>query len=465
MEHKYRKAIALAVSMAVLLPLSTVNLTQSNDKLLIASASDSTDLTGKCGDNATWSYNSNTNTLTVSGTGAIYDYDEPYYSQPKSWFGEAGGIDSEVKSIVIEEGITSIGRYAFASFDSNSVDSIKLPNTLTEIGDYAFQVFSQDQLFSEITIPSSVTKIGTNAVGYYITTYPVGELEEFKINDFVIKGYTGSQAETYAKENGITFIALDGDSEDDSTLSGKCGENATWSYDEITGALTISGTGAMYDYSFENLPAYAKMGVKVTKIVIEEGITSIGDYAFYVGSYSDEQSLYTVESISLPSTLKKVGNYAFAGFLDNLKKVNVPNGVNELTEIGEGAFLKFADVSHPNDVKDLTIPASVKVIGDHALGYIGSDGGTYILQDGYIIRGYKGSQAETYANANGITFIALDEPDKTVTTTTDPGKTVTTTTTKTGTSSPPTSDKGVTPLLLASVVLGATAVLTSKRNR
>jgi hypothetical protein len=470
MEHKYRKAIALAVSMAVLLPLSTVNLTQSNDKLLIASASDSTDLTGKCGDNATWSYNSNTNTLTVSGTGAIYDYDEPYFDQ--SWFAEAGGTDSEVKSIVVEEGITSIGAWAFAPF--SLVKSVKLPSTLTAIGDYAFQIYNNDfDVLTEITIPSSVTKIGTHAVGYYFTTYQSEDNDVYEktdvIDGFTIKGYNG-QAETYANANGITFVSLkdennNDNSEDDSTLTGKCGENATWSYDEITGALTISGTGAMYDYSIENRPPYACMGVEVTKIVIEEGITSIGDYAFHVNGYGGLESLYTVESISLPSTLKKVGNYAFSGFLDNLKSVKAPNGVDELTEIGEGAFLKWADVSHPNDVKDLTIPASVKVIGDHALGYIGGDGGTYMLQDGFIIRGYKGSQAETYANANGITFIALDEPDKTVTTTTDPGKTVTTTTTKTGTSSPPTSDKGVTPLLLASVVLGATAVLTSKRNR
>ncbi|HBB20526.1 MAG TPA: hypothetical protein DCZ62_08855, partial [Ruminococcus sp.] len=63
--------------------------------------------------------------------------------------------------------------------------------------------------------------------------------------------------------------------------SGQCGENAFWSFDTATSKLTIFGTGAMKDYHFnDDLPWY-NYNDDITSVEIENGITSIGQYAFF----------------------------------------------------------------------------------------------------------------------------------------------------------------------------------------
>ena len=84
--------------------------------------------------------------------------------------------------------------------------------------------------------------------------------------------------------------------------SGTCGDNLTWTLDDA-GTLTISGTGAMYDYS-QNDEAPWGSSFAIKAVVIEEGVTSIGDYAIF--------------------------------YCENVKSVIIPEGV---TLIGEGAFV------------------------------------------------------------------------------------------------------------------------------
>ena len=62
--------------------------------------------------------------------------------------------------------------------------------------------------------------------------------------------------------------------------SGTCGANLTWNFDSSTGTLTISGTGAMRDYSYSSAPWYSqRSNIKI--LVIQAGITTLGNYAFY----------------------------------------------------------------------------------------------------------------------------------------------------------------------------------------
>ena len=101
------------------------------------------------GDNLTWTLYDN-GTLTISGTGAMKEYygsdDSPAY------------YNSKIKKVVIENGITSIGAYAFSSC-SNLTD-ITIPDSVTSIGEYAFQ---NCRKLASIEIPSSVTSIGGSA--------------------------------------------------------------------------------------------------------------------------------------------------------------------------------------------------------------------------------------------------------------------------------------------------------------
>ena len=87
----------------------------------------------------------------------------------------------------------------------------------------------------------------------------------------------------------------------DPAPKGKCGDKVNYSFDAKTGVLTISGTGAIYDYEDSMSPfAYE---YDVTSIVIKEGVTVIGTKAF--------ENMPYAESISLPASLKTIKEGAF----------------------------------------------------------------------------------------------------------------------------------------------------------
>ena len=103
----------------------------------------------------------------------------------------AFAFHSELKSVIIPQGVTSIGTYAFAM--CQSLTDIVLPEGITSIGEGAFYNCTS---LKHITIPSSVTSIGNGAF-----TDEKGNLS------ITVYGTAGSYAETWAKNNGYTFIA------------------------------------------------------------------------------------------------------------------------------------------------------------------------------------------------------------------------------------------------------------------
>ena len=129
-------------------------------------------------------------------------------------------------------------------------------------------------------------------------------------------------------------------------VTGTCGDNLTWSYDTDTKALTIEGTGDMYDYGYNGAP-WTQVNVDILSVSLPEGLTSIGSYAF-----SDCKAL---TSFIIPDGVTSIGRSAF-NWCTSLTSVTIPHSV---TSIGGEAFLNCPLIS-------VTIPNSVTSIGGEA---------------------------------------------------------------------------------------------------
>ena len=127
--------------------------------------------------------------------------------------------------------------------------------------------------------------------------------------------------------------------------TGKCGDNVTYLLDTSTGVLTINGTGKMTDYS-TNSPFYFNSSVKT--VIIESGVTSIGDWAFY--------GCTSLTSVTIPDNITSIGVYAFS-YCTSLTNVTIPGSV---TNIDDRAFY------YCENLTSITIPDSVTSIGTNA---------------------------------------------------------------------------------------------------
>lgn len=196
-----------------------------------------------------------------------------------------------LKEVAFPEGFNSMSAAAFSG--CKALDSVTLPSTLQTIPDEAFNLCTA---LKGVTIDPKTTAIGKKAFGY-------GRLGA-KIDGFTVTGYSNTYAETYAKDNGFEFVSL-GD-----YYSGKCGENAEWKFDKTTGTLTITGSGAIDNYTAENLPAYAqRFAGEVKSISVSDEITAFGDYAFYGVTPAELSISGAVETIGE----KAIGNFGESG--------------------------------------------------------------------------------------------------------------------------------------------------------
>ncbi|MBQ8526820.1 MAG: leucine-rich repeat domain-containing protein [Clostridia bacterium] len=285
-----------------------------------------------------------------------------------------GGSDIEVvvPSQIDGTDVVAIGDYAFMY---SAVASITLPSTLITIGESAFQ----GSELTEVVLPDSVTTVGSMAffdctnLASATLSYLVSEIGESVFDgcseELVIYGYTNSEAETYALNNGITFSSV-GDSPSVTQASGICGDDITWTLDN-TNTLTITGTGEMSNGGDYNNNFWNDYKAKIKYVVIGEGVTSVMSYAFYNCS--------VLETVSLPSTLTKIENDAFEQ-CSALREINFPSS---LESIGSWAFyycsaitkailpeglttLDYSSFANCTALEEAYIPSTVALIDNYA---------------------------------------------------------------------------------------------------
>ena len=340
---------------------------------------------GQCGANAFWTLDKN-GTLTVSGAGAMYDYD--YDDSTSPWL--IWDV-SKIKKIDVREGITAIGAYAFCQLSSAA--EVSLPSTLTTIGRNAFWGIGA----ASLVIPDSVKRIGSFAfnacVNLKTITLPAGlqEIGHCFIECEALKTiyFGGSMADWLACGGGQsifpakTSVVCQGGG----TLyrSGTCGDNLAWTLDN-SGTLTISGTGDMYDLAYDDesgsytLP-WVEYRSMIRRVEIGSGVTHIGAWAFEdtnITSLTIPGSVKTIgeggvsgnrylSALTLESGLETIGAYAFADC--RIASVVIPDGV---TSIGENAFASCVRADYINGqwvdtgLTTVTIPGSVTSIGKNA---------------------------------------------------------------------------------------------------
>ena len=339
---------------------------------------------GQCGDHASWKVDK-AGTLTISGTGDMYDYypdDNDYSTSP--W----GNLD--VKKIDVQEGITSIGAYAFCWLENAT--EVSLPSTLTTIGQDALC----DIGVSSLVIPDKVVSIGDyafNACANLKTiTLPAG-LQSIgfcfiECDDLTTINFGGTMDQWLTIGGGeSTFpvtakvVCAKGGTLD---LSGTCGDNLTWTLDN-SGKLTVSGTGAMYDYtditSRGTDPApWAYVSSMIRSVEIGNGVTSIGRCALVdtnitsltipgsvttIGNYGAYHNRYLAK-LTLNEGLRSIGKGALS-WNKRLTTVTIPDGV---TTIGEESFAHCWAWLPKTDtyvgLTTVTIPGSVTTIGKNA---------------------------------------------------------------------------------------------------
>ena len=323
----------------------------------VSIAARAADTAGACGDNLTWTFDEATGTLTIEGTGPMWDRDV----EDVPWF----SYQSSIKCVIIRDGVTVIGDYAF--FGCTTLTEVTIPDSVTDIGDYAF--FECISL-TKVTIPDSVTDIG------YWAFCGCDSLTEVTIPDRVIaieySAFDHCDSLTQVTiGDGVTYIGL--------YAFGNCNSLTDITVDN-NNTHYCSIDGVLFDKSKTTLIQYP-IGKETKKYIIPDSVTAIGNWAF--------EHCGILTEVIIPDNVTSIESYAFY-YCTSLTQVTIGNGV---TSIGNQAF---------EHCKSLTSIA----VDNNNPGYCSADGVLFEKSKTILIKYPEGKNATTYVIPDSVTYIA-----------------------------------------------------------
>ena len=288
-------AAALAISFTFPAELGLADLGVGGNAIAASAAS-----SGNCGDsgsNVTWLLDDN-GTLTISGSGKIEDcrsdIDQPWYSNR-----------SDITSVVIEPGVTSIGSQAF--YECSNLTSITIPSGLTSIGE---QAFGNCTGLTSITIPSGFISIGDYAF------WNCTGLTSITIQNGVTSIGTGA----FWNCTGLTSITIPSSV---TSIGFNVFYNCTGLTDitvDSNNSSFCSESGVLFNKDKTTL-IYYPLGKNDSSYTIPDGVTVIEQYAFYCNS--------KLTSVTIPSGVTSIGEMAFRE-CSGLTSVIVPSSVTSI---------------------------------------------------------------------------------------------------------------------------------------
>ncbi|MCM1307806.1 MAG: leucine-rich repeat domain-containing protein [Butyrivibrio sp.] len=335
-----------------------------------------------------------------------------------------------LETVSIPDSVKKIGKRAF--YDCTKLKSVGISDGVAEIGGYAF---SHCESLEVLNIPDSVKEIGYGAFADSGLKEITGGKGLEKLEDYAFSGTDWIRNQNKVKKDGEWYCSF-GD------MQTKCRnwtdfaekiefepKGADWNdytraYVELPDGTVMLWSGEVYDLSpidgkkisyisdwaFGDFESW-RAELTEEDIVMPEGIEYIGKR---IGGFSEGQ----INSIIFPSTLKCIEDLAYTGnsMDENLYKGSITSvRLNDgLVKIGKGAFWA-------QKLKSVTIPSSVKEIGEFAFGYEGpgptgpSDNQfdavseLFVKIPDFTIYGYPNTAAEAYAKENGFAFIALTD--------------------------------------------------------
>lgn len=328
---------------------------------------------GKCGPSAYWSFDSSTGTLTISGSGAMNDYE---YGNDYPWM----DYRDSIQTIVIGDQITQIGRYAFTG---TACSTIKFGKNVRSIGERAF--LECRNLNGDLTLPDSVQIVGNNAfsecTGLTGTLTLGSSLQTIGAGAFYDCSFSGNLVipDSVTSIGRYAFYSrpyLRPETQGTLTLGRNLRTIGEFAFLEsrYTGSLTIPDSvveiGERAFYQCENLNGTLTLGRSLRTIgkeafywcaftgslTIPEGVAEIADGAFSSLHQFNRDGMFN-GTLTLPSTLKTIGAEAFA-YTDFSGELLIPDGV---TSIGANAFAKCDGFGGT-----LSLPDSVKTVGESA---------------------------------------------------------------------------------------------------